>query len=743
MNTTMLSQAKMSNLGRVRDSSELVLRAIRKRWLAALSIAGLVIVATAFYTVGQKRIYRATATVLIDANPPKPLGKDVQAVVDIGAGTFWSSREYQQTQFKLIRSRAVAQDTVSALSLHNDKSFLQNLPPGAKAKPTSKELSIEEVAVALISRLSVEPIRDSRLVVVNIDDANPERARRILATHLDTYLQRNVDFAVSSTQEASEWLRGQVDSLKTELEKTELALHDYKKEKRILSVSIDDQSNMLRGEMSQLNDALTRASARREEVQSRLDQLSKVDPSNPTELPATELLSSAILQHLRQQHVDAFSAFESAKGGGKGEKYPEVEAIRARVEVTRQALMAEVRNVQGALAGDLAAVTKEASGIARLFEHAKQRALDLNMLEIEYRRLERTKNNTEKLYGLVMERSKESDITGMMRFNNIRIVEEPMKLGAAVSPRVPLNLALGSVLGLLVGFGLVVARELLDRRVRTPDDVESDVGIPVLGVLPPVDGKARSRGPYYGRHARSRKGTADPALESRPELIAHVAPSSNTAEMARAIRTSLTFASPDKPQRIVLVTSGSPGEGKTMVASTVAITFAQAGHRTILIDCDLRRSRVHRIYGKVNDIGVSSAMQEPSQLDSTVLATEIPNLWVLPAGPRVPNPAELLQSEKFHTLLELLKGKFDRVIIDSPPVTAVTDGVIVAARADAVVFVIRANATLRSAAHGSVRSLREVGAPLAGCVLNCFEPNRKGYSYYYRYYGASEYTGKA
>ncbi|MGC4065902.1 MAG: polysaccharide biosynthesis tyrosine autokinase [Polyangiaceae bacterium] len=403
--------------------------------------------------------------------------------------------------------------------------------------------------------------------------------------------------------------------------------------------------------------------------------------------------------------------------------------------------MAEVRNVQGALTGDLAAVTKEASGIARLFEHAKQRALDLNMLEIEYRRLERTKNNTEKLYGLVLERSKESDITGMMRFNNIRVVEEPMKAGA-VSPRVSLNLALGSVLGLVLGFGLVIARELLDRKVRTPEDVENDVGVPVLGVLPAVDSKLRSKGPYYGRHSRARSTQIDPTLASKPELIAHAQPSSSTAEMARAIRTSLTFSSPDKAQRIVLVTSGSPGEGKTMVASTIAITFAQAGHRTILIDCDLRRSRVHRIYGKLNDVGVSSAIHELAQLESSTLATDIPNLSVLPAGPRVPNPAEVLQSEKFFAFLQRLKENYDKVVIDSPPVTAVTDGVIVAARADAVVFVARADVTLRSAASGSIRSLHEVSAPLIGCVLNCFEPNKKGYSYYYRYYGTSEYTAK-
>jgi capsular exopolysaccharide synthesis family protein len=701
-----------------------------------------VVVATAFYTIGQKRIYRATATVLVDANPPKPLGKDVQTVVDIGAGSYWSTREYQQTQFKLIQSRAVAQGTVAALSLQNDQAFLQNLPQGAKPKPTSKRLTVEEASLLLISRLRIEPVRDSRLVVVNLDDANPERGRRILATHLDIYLQQNVDFAVSSTQAASEWLRGQVDALKNELEKTELALHDYKKDKRILSVSIDDQSNMLRGEMSQLNDALTRANARREEVQARLTQLAKIDSNNPTELPASELLSSAILQQLRQQYVAARSEYESAIGRGKGEKYPEVGAIQARVEVTRQALMAEIRNVQGALAGDLAAVVKEASGIARLFEHAKQRALDLNMLEIEYRRLERTKNNTEKLYGLVLERSKESDITGMMRFNNIRIVEEPMKLGT-VSPRVPLNMAVGAILGVLIGVGVVVARELLDRKVRTPEDIENDIGVPMLGVLPAVDGKAGSKGPYYGRQSRSRRTAIDPQLATKPELTLHIAPTSNTAEMARAIRTSLTFSSPDKPQRIVLVTSGNPSEGKTMVASTIAISFAQAGLRTILLDCDLRRSRVHRIYGKLNDVGVSSAMQDLSQLDSPALATDVQNLFVLPAGPRVPNPAEVLQSERFFALLDALKSKFDKIVIDSPPVTAVTDGVIVAARADAVVFVARSGISLRSIVSASIRSLREVGAPVAGCVLNCVEPSKRGYAYYYQYgYGGSEYSSR-
>jgi capsular exopolysaccharide synthesis family protein len=578
------------------------------------------------------------------------------------------------------------------------------------------------------------------LVVVTLDDANPERGRRILSTLIDLYIERNISRVVASTAAASDWLRGQSDKLKSELESSELALHEYKKDKRILSVSLDDQSNMLRGEMQQLSQALTTVNARREALAARVRELEKVSADDVTTLPASELLSSSILTNMRGEFLNAQSELNSMLGAGKGEKYPEVEAVRARVEATRQALMTEVRNVQGALRSELVAATQEARGLSGLFEQAKQRAMDLNILEIEYRRLERTKQNTEKLFGLVLERSKESDLTCMMRFNNITIAEHAVSTPTPVRPKVPTNLALGLVLGLAIGFGLAVGLEWFDRTIRVPEDVEETTGVPLLGVLPALSGKVSSSG-YYSRQSRRTRGTNEinGLQDTTLELVVHTLPASNAAECARGIRTSLTFASPDKPYRTLLVTSANPSEGKTMVATTIAGAFAQAGQRVLLVDCDLRRARLHRVFKQPSAVGVSSVLQNPDTLDQAIVQTQVPNLSLLAAGPHVPNPAELLQSERFDALLQALAQRFDRVVIDSPPVLVVTDSAVLSLRVDATVVVFRARKTRRDVARQVVRKLTGLGGRVAGVVLNAMEePKRKG-GYYYGYYSRDKY----
>ncbi len=723
---------------------EIAVRSVRKHWLLGSIVVICVVTATLFYTIGQKKIYRATATVQVDPTPPRPLGKDVQGVVDMGAGSYWSNKEYAVTQLELLRGRGVAEETVRVLSLHRDAAFLSNTPVGLTPKPTKAFPTPAETAGVLLSRLRVEPIKDSRLVVANLDDASPERARRILSTLLDVYLERNINQTVSATAAASKWLLGQTETLKEELEKAELALHEYKKEKRILSVSLDDQSNMLRGEIQQLVEAMTRVNGRRQDLLARVRQLDKVDPNNPTELPSSELLASGILTNLRQDYSRTQGEYESLLGEGKGENYPDVDAVRARTETTRKALLAEIKNVQGALRNDLTSATQEAAGIGNLLERAKQQALDLNMLEIEYRRLERSKDNTEKLFGLVLERSKESDLTGLMRFNNIMVAEQPIAGSNPVRPNVPLNLAIGLGLGLMLGFAAAFGREWFDRTIRGPEEVEATVGAPLLGLLPSLFGNA-TQSSYYSRqsHRRNVAAEASRADDSPIELMVHALPASNAAECARGIRTSLMFASPDKPYRTILVTSGSPSEGKTMVASTIAIAFAQANQKVLLVDCDLRRARLHRVFKCRNATGVTSALQDPTGLDATIVATGVPNLSLLPAGPYVPNPAELLQSDSFVRLLESLQQRFDRIIVDSPPVMLVTDAVVLGSRVDATVVVLRARKTRRDVAQQAARKLTDIGATLAGVVLNAMDATKQRGGYYYGYYSRDTYGAGA
>lgn len=739
-------QSPRAPLGREakRDASTAFLDAwktLRKRWLWVATLPILSVALAAFYTAGQVRIYSASCTLQIDPNPPRPLGAEVQAIVDVGTGSFWATTNYYNTQFKIIRSRAVAEETVRRLGLHQDLAFLQGKDKPTPPEPGMRDTrdvqgSIEQAASLVRARLVVAPIRESRLVEVSYQDPSPERARQILSTLVNVYTDRNIDVALASTNTAAEWLEGQVQTLKTELEGTESTLHEYKKGNRILSISLDEQSNMIRQEMQQLSTALTAVKVRRAEVFAKAAELQVESPDGGVDLANSDLLRDDVLRQLRDSLNGAVGEYEALIGAGKGEQHPLVASANARIVAARVALAKEVENVRRAAQRDLAVVEREVSDLSALFEQAQQRALELGGLELDYRRLERSKVNTEKLYSLVIERSKESNLTRMMRFNNIQLIDPPLVPKAPISPRVPLNMTIGLVGGLALGLFGAFAREMFDRSIKSPSDIEQELGLTFLGILPRVGrATASGYGNRYGAARRRRPREGDPP---RIELIVHEDPQSAISEASRGLRTNVSFMSPDKPYKSLLVTSASPSEGKTTVACCLAVAMAQAGHRVVLIDCDLRRPRLHRVFQKTNERGVTSTLVDRSGLGAAVVSTEVPGLSLLASGPSCPNPAESLQSNAFQSLLEELARDFDRIVIDSPPIGPVTDAVILSTRVDASIMVIRALSTTRDAALHARRALEDVRANLIGAVLNAADPGRANYPYYERYHGGRD-----
>jgi capsular exopolysaccharide synthesis family protein len=700
-------------------------RTVRKHWVTAIATAIGIFLAVAFYTLGQKKIYQATATIQFDPSPPRPLGRGVDTVVEMGTGSYWNNREYYETQYKIIQSMRIALSVVRDLNLQSDGAFLRNLPPGRPAPPMS--VMPEEAAEILRERLAVDPVKESRLAVVRFTDADPQRAQRILSVVVSIYVEQNLDDVLASTDSAVDWLRTQLDKLKTDLESSEMALHDYKIDKNILSVALDDQTNMLREEMKQLNDTLTAVRAKREEFVARYAELAKVKATDPADLPSSELLQSQLLQSLRERYEEAVRERDALLGAGKGPKHPDVGAANERVQAAARALLAEVKNIQGALDRDVAVVTRQEAGLSALFERAQKQAFELNLLEIEYNRLRRSKENTEKLYELVLERTKEADLTRMMRVNNIRVPDPPLVQRKPIRPRVPLNLAAGLLAGLGLGVAAALARAMLDRTLKTPDDVEQELGLVFLGLLPEIapEEKAARR--------RRRPSRRAPQPGVMRELIVHEQTFSGAAEAARAIRTNLLFMAPDNPYRTLLITSAGPSEGKTTVACCIGIAMAQTKQRVALVDCDLRRPRIHKVFQKSSEAGVTTALFDGELPGDEVMRTEVPNLWVVPAGPLPPDPAELLHSERFKALIAKLRERFDRVIIDSPPVVAVTDAAILSTLVDGTVLVARAFKTQRELARHGARSLLDVGGKVAGVVLNAVDLDRDEYRYYHYY----------
>lgn len=702
-------------------------KTVRKHWAAVIAfilLGGGIGLAQAKL---QHRIYEAVAMLEVDPHAAQPLGTKTDGVVDMGAGNLWvDTREYYETQYKIITSDHVLGAVARDLGLANDYDFMGYTKAPA-APPT-----LESATIVLRSRVTVEPIKYSRLLLIKVDDTSPKRAKVLADAVATTYIAQNLENAQAAGADAVTWLSGQMDHVKRELENDENALHDFKQRNDLPSTSINEASNMLRVEMQELDTTLTHTRTNREELEARSAELDKVAAESPDQLPASELLSSVFLTALRQRYEEAVKDKQALLGEGKGEAHPEVRRADEVIAETKAALLNEVKNIQGAVQHDLEIAKREEAGESALFEETRRKAVDLNMKEIEYHRLDRGREENEKLYELLLERLKEADLSRMLRVNNIRVVDTAREPRAPVRPRVSLNVGIGLFFGIVIGVAFAWTKEQLDTSLKTPDDIENKLNVPFLGLLPEVGDDVD--GPNYGRRKKRRRERPKPAAPEHPELIVQARPLSGMAEAARSIRTNLMFMNPDRPYRKLLVTSAAPSEGKTTVACTIAIAFAQGGQRVCLIDCDLRRPRMHRIFSRVGDVGLTNYIIGEATLDEVAKPTGIENLWSVPAGPTPPNPADMLQSERFKAFVAALADRFDRVVIDSPPIIAVTDSAIVSTICDGVVFVARAFKTSKHVSIQGMRSLRDVDAPVVGAVLNAVNLNRHEYTYYYHYY---------
>jgi capsular exopolysaccharide synthesis family protein len=311
----------------------------------------------------------------------------------------------------------------------------------------------------------------------------------------------------------------------------------------------------------------------------------------------------------------------------------------------------------------------------------------------------------------------------------LRIVENATLPGTPAKPRVVVDIVVGLIGGFLVGFALAWLREQLDVSLKTPSDIEQKLGIAFLGLLPELEEE--------GKRSRSRRRRhREPPLEpiGTPELVFHRRPASGLAEAARTIRTNLMFMNPDRPCRTLLVSSAAPSEGKTTVACGIAIALAQSGKRVCIVDCDLRRPRLHRIFDRVGDSGVTSVLLGEATIEDVAKPTIVPNLSSIPTGPLPPNPADVLQSERFRQFIKDLASRFDHVVVDSPPIVAVTDSAIISRLVDGTVFVVRAFQTGKYLGVQGLRTLRDVEATIVGAVLNAVDLDHHEYAYYYYYY---------
>ena len=690
---------------------------VRRRWLIIPFFLAVVLV-TSIVTLRQTRIYDATCTIIIDLSAPKVLDKDsVQEVVESGSGGYWYSKEFYETQYKVLTSRTVAQRVVDKLQLGQNLKFL-GLDEVKDPAELEKHRGRADPVATLLRNLKLAPVKDSRIVRVTYEDPDPAFAAQVANTLAESYIAENLSVKTVTSQNASEWLETQLAELEKKLDSSSKELFEFKKSHDIVATTWEDRQSMVTQRLNQINDALTRARVRRAELQARNDAIAQASASLDQAGADVEALqpvaTSVAIQTMKLRYVETRADCADLRSR-YGEEHPRLQACDKKLAETRQGMRDEIKIALNASRQEFQEVIKTERNLQGLLAETKTDAFGLNQYERDYLELKRGYDNNQRLYELVLKRLKDTGVSGMLQNSNVRILDRARPATRPVRPDLLRNLALAVLIGLLGGVGLAFAAEALDTSITSQQQIEERLGLTFLGIIPSIE--------------KAKDGTAQ-------DMVVHTQPKSAAAECLRAVRTNLLFMSPEKPLKTIMVTSPGPQEGKTTTAISLAITMAASGNRVLLVDADMRRPRVHRAFGIPNGAGLTSLILGEGALSALCQPTAVEHLFVLPCGPVPPNPAELLHTAAFQRLLKEMSASYDRVIIDSPPIGVVADAVVMGTHVDGTLIVLKAGQTSRDVARQAVRQLSDVKAPLFGAVLNDLDLTDQKYgqyAYYYRY----------
>ena len=694
-------------------------RTIRKRWpFVVLSMIVATVIAFV-YTYRQPKIYEATCQVIIEPMAPQvlPGSKDV---VELGTGTYWANKEFYETQYRIIQSTSVGQRTAEKLGLQYDPDYASAVGPNH---------DLTSLGRVIAAQLSVKPLKDSRLALITVSDRKPQRAALLANTVADTYIEYNLDYKLEGARSAMAWLAEQESDLKRQLEGSELKLYQYKKDRNLLAVSLDDKQSMLSQNLVSVNSKLTDLHIRLLELDAKRKMIQRARSNITEEETLPEIREKDTIQKLRDSYMQLSKDFAEVSSR-YGPEHPKMKALTGQMETVRKAYEQEIDAVLATFEKSYQELLDNEHALKGLMEQQKNEAIELSKIEVEYKPLQRASEQEEKMYGIIANRQKEIDITGPMKTNNVRVLERAIVPVMPVRPKPVENLLLGLLLGVGTGIGLAFGIEALDNTLKTQTDVEQFLGTPVLGLVPIIGAAPGAESVQVGDNLRER------------DLGVFLDPKSVAAECCRSIRTNILFMSPDRPLKIMVVTSPSPQEGKTTTAINLGVTMAEAGGRVLIVDTDMRRPRLHRSFGVPNQTGISTVIVGKTTLEEAIKRTDVPNLDVLPCGPVPPNPSELLHTSRFRVVLADCAKLYDRIILDSPPTSAVTDPAVLGNLADGVVLVIKAGETTREAAMHARRQLATAKARLFGVVVNAidFSNPAYGYEYYYRNYYRYGYT---
>lgn len=704
----------------------------RRKWLI-LAFFAVTVSAVTVWSLRQPKVYGAAISVIIDVTAPRFLDKDVQDVTADSYSNYWANREYYETQHKVITSRAVSQRVVEKLGLSSDPAFL-GLDKVPDEKVRAEAMKKADAVGRLQGKIKVDPVKDSRVTFIKIEDSDANRAALLANEVAEAYIQENLASKLKVTETASQWLEERRDSLEQQAKTSELALYNFKRSEQVLSTSLDSQLNMVTSRLTSTNAALTEVQLRIAGLKARMEAIRTTQASAEAgdgrwaeALPAAmgnEFVTNA-KRKLSDQNLKCAELRDRYLEG-----HPKLSECLELSRAIEKDLARELKTIIIAAETELKEATAKEKNLVAMLASTKGEAFEVNKKQIEYDQLKREADNNQRLYDTVFKRLKDIELSGLLRVSNVRILDAARPQLSPIRPNVTNNILVAIIVGLLGGFGLALLLEFLDSSVTSQQEIEERLKLAFLGFIPSIPDEEVAAG-----------ATGPPGPMRDLHVFKH--PKSNVAEACRAVRTNLLFMTPDDPFKTMVVTSSGPQEGKSTTVISLGIAMAQSGSKVILLDTDMRRPRLHKAFGVSNEVGVSSLVVGEGKLEDAIKSTEVPNLFVLPCGPIPPNPAELLHTQAFKDLLGKLEGKYDKVLLDSPPIGAVADAVVLGTQVDGVLMVLKAGITHREVAKRAVRALNDVKARTFGAVLNDINLEKSKYGdYYYAYRQYGYYYGE-
>jgi capsular exopolysaccharide synthesis family protein len=680
-------------------------------WLIAAFVV-LVAAGAVVYTRRLVPVYEATASVQIEPKLPDLLGTG--DMFNVASGNSNTTEYYKQQQL-VIGSYTLCQQTVQA----ND--FVPKLLSPEQRAVLTKEDQVDIASRQLKEDLKVKyPVAD-RIMYVSVRSSDPKFAKDVANAHIATYVNYSKGLLAMNSTEASGALEQEFNQAEQELRKAEEHISTFQAENDMVTVTLEEHQSLVASNILSFTQKLNDARAEQIRLAARLDQMRKASVSEVLSSPMAMMSdSSSSFETLRAQYyAEKTKLIELERD--LGPKNSEYATQKQKVDELFKALDGQLKILMQGTQALYQAQSVTVAGLAAEVERYKTEAKALSPKIADFNRLMRDKRGIEDNYNILRTRLSTSQMTGGMSasISNVRPLDPALLPTASVYPSMSKNVAFSSAAALFIAVGFVVLAVFLDRSIKSAGEATQAAKAPVLGVIP---GISPNELPLDDDRAR--------------DLFVHEHPTSHIAECCRTLRTNIMLSSADNDLKMIVVCSANKSEGKTTSVMYLGTTMAQSNQRVLLIDTDMRRPRLHTSFGASRERGLTNLIMGDDNYDDVIQTTDVPNLFLLPCGPLPPNPVELLMTKRFAAVLTELGQRFDRIILDSPPLPY-TDAVVISKLTGGVILIVRAGKTLRDELTRASRTFREVNANVLGVIVN--DLDRQGGDaanyYYYSYYG--------